>query len=128
VIGAGLGVNYIYPNGKQAEHIAWIIKRCFEDRIVAVEPTSEAEEDWRKTLDDSNSAEGNPIVAEYIAARGACTPGYLNNEGDANDTKGIFANVYGFGASAYIRLLESWREAEPAMPGLTITHEETPVA
>jgi len=121
VIGAGLGANYLYPNGKQATHIAWIIKRCIDQEIASVEPTLEAEDAWRRALDESHSPENNPGWAEYGNARAQCTPGYMNNEGDAKDNKGIFANIHGFGASAYIRHMEEWRESETEMPGLTIT-------
>jgi len=127
VIGAGLGINYIYPNGKQAEHIAWIIRHCIDEQIASVEPTRDAEDEWRRALDDSHSPESNPVWAEYGNVRAACTPGYMNNEGDAQDNKGIFANIYGFGALGYIKLLEDWREGDVEMPGLIITRKETPV-
>jgi hypothetical protein len=48
----------------------------------------------------------------------------MNNEGDAADNKGIFANIYGFGALGYIALLEAWRESDTEMPGLIITRKE----
>jgi len=128
VIGAGLGVNYLYPNGKQAAHIAWIIKRCLEQGIASVEPTRAAEDEWRQALDASHSAESNPGWAEYGNARAACTPGYMNNEGDATDNKGIFANIYGFGAVGYIQLLEDWRDSDPEMPGLVITRSTDAVS
>ena len=108
-------------------HIAWIIRHCIDDDIVAVEPTSEAEDEWRQALDNSHSAEFNPVWAEFGLARAECTPGYMNNEGDAKDNKGIFANIYGFGALAYIKLLEKWRESATDMPGLIITRKETSV-
>jgi cyclohexanone monooxygenase len=127
VIGAGLGINYLYPNGKQAVHIAWIIRQCIDHNIVTVEPTPEAEDEWRQALDDSHSVEFNPVWAEFGLARAECTPSYMNNEGDAKDNKGIFANIYGFGALAYIKLLEKWRESGTDMPGLIITRKETPV-
>jgi hypothetical protein len=52
----------------------------------------------------------------------------MNNEGDAKDNKGIFANIYGFGALAYIDLLEKWREGDTEMPGLTVTRSTDPVS
>jgi cation diffusion facilitator CzcD-associated flavoprotein CzcO len=128
VIGNGLGINYLWPAGQQAAHIAWIIKRSLDEGFLAVEPTREAEDEWRRELDRSQSAEGNPVWAEYGKARAACTPSYMNNEGDAGDNKGIFANIYGFGALAYTKLLEEWRQGESEMAGLAITRSSDTVS
>jgi cyclohexanone monooxygenase len=123
VIGNGLGVNYLYPNGKQAAHIAWIIKHCLDNGYLAVEPTLDAEAEWRKTLDLSQSHEHNPLWANFLAGLAECTPGYNNSEGDATDRKGIFPNFYGFGALKYMEMLREWREGDVEMPGLAITRD-----
>jgi cyclohexanone monooxygenase len=126
VIGNGLGANYLYGNGKQAEHIAWVIGRCLEDGIDSIEATREAEDEWRKVLDDSHSPELNPIFATVREFHKACTPGYLNSEGNVEDNKGILANIYGGGFLAYARLLEAWRESD--MHGLTLSRSSDPVS
>ena len=111
VIGNGLGANYLYGNGKQAAHIAWIIARSLEQSIDAVEATQEAEDEWRATLDESRRPAANPGYASFLKVLSECTPSYLNNEGDMNNIKGLFPNLYGGGINAYVRLLEEWRDA-----------------
>jgi cyclohexanone monooxygenase len=117
VIGNGLGANYLYGSGKQANHVASVIARCLEQGIAAIEPTGETEDQWRKTLDDS--AANNPGFGAFGKKLAECTPGYLNNEGDADDNKGLFANIYGGGINAYLQLLEDWRNAD--MPDVAVT-------
>jgi cyclohexanone monooxygenase len=111
VIGNGLGANYLYGSGKQAAHIAWAIARCLEQGISSLEATREAEDDWRRTLDESYTEEANPRWAGFQKILAECTPGYLNNEGDPNDVKGLFANVYGGGLLGYFQILQDWRDA-----------------
>jgi cyclohexanone monooxygenase len=124
VIGNGLGVNYLYPNGKQGAHIAAVIKHCLDNDYLAVEPTREAEDEWRQMLDDSQSPEFNPLWANFLEGLAECTPGYNNSEGDASDRKGIFPNFYGFGALKFIELLREWREGDVELPGVEITRRD----
>jgi cyclohexanone monooxygenase len=119
VIGNGLGVNYLFPNGKQAAHIANVIARSLDNDYLSIEPSLEAEDEWQAALDKSQSYEHNPRWADFLAGLAECTPGYYNSEGNANDRGGIFPNFYGFGALAFIKMLEEWRDGE--MPGLEIT-------
>jgi cyclohexanone monooxygenase len=111
VIGNGLGANYLYGSGKQAAHIAWTIARCLNTGIASLEATREAEDCWRATLDESHAASTNPRWASFQQVLAECTPGYLNNEGDPDDVKGLFANVYGGGLLGYFQILQDWRDA-----------------
>jgi cyclohexanone monooxygenase len=120
VIGNGMGVNYLWGNGKQAAHVAATIKRCLENDYLVVEPTLEAEDEWREALDVSHSDERNPLYAELLRNFAECTPGYYNNDGDPGDKKGIFRNFYGFGILAYTKVLEEWLEGDAEMPGVEI--------
>jgi hypothetical protein len=116
-----MGVNYLWGNGKQAAHIAQTIKRCQEREYVAIEPTAEAEDEWRAALDDSHSDAHNPVYADLLRNLAECTPGYYNNDGDGDDRKGIFHNFYGFGILAYTQALEDWRNGDVEMAGMTLT-------
>jgi cyclohexanone monooxygenase len=111
VIGNGLGANYLYGNGKQAAHVAWIIARCLEQAIGSIEPTVEAEDEWRQALDESQRPAANPRWGAFMRMLATCTPGYQNNEGAADDVKGLFANLYGHGINAYVQYLQEWRDA-----------------
>jgi cyclohexanone monooxygenase len=122
VIGNGLGANYLYGSGKQAAHVAWTIARCLDQGITSLEVTREAEDQWREMLDESHTAAANPRWAAFQQILAECTPGYLNNEGDLDDIKSLFANVYGGGLSAYIELLRGWRDTGD-MPGAVLTRD-----
>jgi cyclohexanone monooxygenase len=128
VFGNGMGVNYLWGNGKQARHIAKTVRRCLDSDYLAIEATVEAEDEWRKALDDSHGDEHNPVYANLLRNLAECTPGYYNNDGNGDDRKGIWRNFYGFGILAYIETLEAWLEGE--MPGVEITRgsEAVPVA
>lgn len=125
IIGNGLGANFLHANGEQGRHIAEIIRRCVDQGVRTIEPTSEAEDDWRAILDLSQSATGGDIMAEIRRrALAACTPGQYNNEGDAEDKKGVFANVYGGGSLGYIGILEAWRSTD-TLDGVTLEFDGT---
>lgn len=121
VIGNGMGINYLWGNGKQAAHIASVVNRCLDSEYLAIEPTIEAEDEWSKTVQASHSDENNPGFADLLRNLAACTPGYYNNEGNPDDKKGIFHNFYGWGIFAYTKALEDWREG--GMPGVEITRD-----
>jgi cyclohexanone monooxygenase len=117
VIGNGLGANYLYGSGKQAAHVAWIIERCLNEGITSLEATHDAENEWRTTLDNSHTADRWAGFQRILAE---CTPSYLNSEGDPNDVKGLFANVYGGGLLGYFQILQDWRDARD-MSGAALT-------
>jgi cyclohexanone monooxygenase len=125
VIGNGMGINYLWGNGKQAAHVAATVKACLGSRYLAIEPTLEAEDEWRQRVDDSHSPEHNPGFADLLLGLAECTPGYYNNEGKPDDRKGIFHNFYGFGVFAYTQALEEWRDG--GMPGVVITRDSDAV-
>ncbi|TQE29282.1 NAD(P)/FAD-dependent oxidoreductase [Streptomyces ipomoeae] len=120
IIGNGVGVNYLHGNGVQAQHVADVVSRCFAENIKAIEPTAEAEDEWRKVLDDSLSGpDALPFFQTSFLAE--CTPGYFNAEGNPDDRRALWMNVHGGGGSAYIEALRAWQESGD-MPGLQVTH------
>ncbi|WP_435137982.1 flavin-containing monooxygenase [Actinacidiphila sp. bgisy144] len=109
LVGNGLGANYLYGNGKQAMHIAWIVNHCLEGEVASVEATVEAEEAWLIAMRESWS------TRRIAAARmniGECTPSYVNNEGNPDDAKAVLNNFYGGGIIKYAKILEEWRNHE----------------
>jgi cyclohexanone monooxygenase len=122
-VGGGVGANYLYGSGKQAEHIGWIVGRCMTQGIDTIEPTMEAEDGWRAVVEGARPATAS-IVAEFSAE---CTPGYMNVDGNLADPKAVKANTFGGGILAFADVLKDWRDNHP-MEGLMVDHQSEALA
>lgn len=91
-------VNFTNILSEQAEHVAAVIAEAIEVGARAIEPTSEAVEEWVRTIRE-NALDNASFQAE-------CTPGYYNREGAG----GVGGNSYGPGPVAFHRLLAEWRK------------------
>jgi cyclohexanone monooxygenase len=108
---SGFSVNFPHMINEQAKHIGYILGRCLDSQVRAIEPSQEAEEGWIATIEK---------MAIFRAAfLEECTPGYYNNEGKV---EGLNArnSSYGLGPVAFVKVLEAWRD-EGAMAGLELT-------
>ena len=108
---AAFTTNFPHAMDNAAQHMSYIIGKCFDEHITSIEATQEAEDDW---------------VAEIVSLsrynedfQVACTPGYYNNEGQPNP-KSTQNGAYGKGSNPYFRKMQAWRD-EGNMPGLIIT-------
>jgi cyclohexanone monooxygenase len=110
-IQGGQHINIAYAAGKNAEHTAYVIKRAL-DEGVTIEPDVDAEEEWFQFCVGTVGA-----YATYFAA---CTPGYLNNEGQMPEERDMRSVVYMRSAVELRDLFALWR-AEGSMQGLVRT-------
>jgi cyclohexanone monooxygenase len=107
----GQAINFLHTITATARHVARVIARCEAEKVVAIEPTVEAEDEWFSVI------LGTLInVANYNAM---CTPGYLNNEGSV-DPRSARAAAYLGRPFDYIEQLETWH-AEGGFAGLEVT-------
>ncbi|WP_300377881.1 NAD(P)/FAD-dependent oxidoreductase [Henriciella sp.] len=98
---AAFTANYPHQLGEQAVHIAHILSRAFEEDLVSLEPTQEAQDAWVETIVDK------AMMREKFLAE--CTPGYYNNEGQIA-ARARQNSFYGGGSMEYFALLKSWRD------------------
>jgi len=110
---AGFTANYPHQLNEQAIHIADILSRSFNDGIVSLEPTQEAQDKWVETIIDKAQ-----MREQFLAE---CTPGYYNNEGQIA-ARARQNSFYGGGSMEYFSILKAWRE-DGSMPGLEIVRE-----
>ena len=110
-IQSGFTANYPHALDEQSVHAAHMIATALDDGKTRVEPTVEAEEDWTKQILGA--------LLDRRKFQEECTPGYYNNEGQANPLLASFAS-YGKGSGAFFKLLADWR-AEGSMPGMTMS-------
>jgi cation diffusion facilitator CzcD-associated flavoprotein CzcO len=102
IVQATLTPNFLHITSEQARHFAYVISECQKRNIRTIEPTQEAEENWRDTIVQSCAVRGS-FYQE-------CTPGYLNNEGKGSLIAARNA-IYGWGSPAFIKILHEWRAA-----------------
>ncbi len=93
-----------------AQHIGYILGRCFDENIRTIEPSKRAEDEWVEEI-----IKLSRFNEEFLEA---CTPGYYNNEGKPNPISRQNA-AYGKGPIPFFRMMEAWRE-DGAMEGLQI--------
>ena len=105
---AAATTNFPHYMDEQAKHIGYVIKTCLERGIKTVQPTQKAEDAW---------------VAEIIelsrisdSFQETCTPGYYNNEGQANPSSRQ-NSPYGKGPNKFFAKMRAWRE-EGLLSGL----------
>jgi len=105
---SGFTVNFPHMLDEQARHIAYIVKRAFDDGIEAFEVSDEAEQAW---VDEVLGAAR--FGREFLES---CTPGYYNNEGMVSELA-VQNGFYGGGSIAFFNILDAWRN-EGSMRGL----------
>jgi cyclohexanone monooxygenase len=87
---------------QQLDHIAYILGEATARGATVVEPTTEAEEGWVRTIRE-NAIDNSAFLTE-------CTPGYYNSEGETNG-RWFLGEPYGPGFYALEDLLREWRDA-----------------
>jgi cyclohexanone monooxygenase len=97
----GFGFNQGYMLDEQARHVTHIIAEVKKRGGTVVEVTSEAEEEWVKTIRQLSR-----INRDFLES---CTPGFYNNEGHLRG--GLLADTYSPGVRAFNEILVKWREA-----------------
>ena len=105
---AAFTTNFPHYMDEQAQHIGYIIKTCTERGIKTVQPTQEAEDAWVQEIIDLSR------ISDSFQE--ACTPGYYNNEGQANPTSRQ-NSAYGKGPNKFFAKMKAWRE-EGLLSGL----------
>jgi cation diffusion facilitator CzcD-associated flavoprotein CzcO len=98
----GLTSNFTHTLTEQAMHIAFIIDYCRKFDLRVVEATEEAEAEWVEGL--------KPESAQTSSMLNACTPGYLNNEGHADDPNAVVAGAFLKGPLEFFNILSAWRD------------------
>ncbi len=105
---SGFTTNFPHSMDETANHLGYILGRCFAEGINTVEVSKEAEDAW---VDEIIAV--SRYNEDFLAA---CTPGYYNNEGQPNP-KSIQNGPYGKGSRPYFRITQAWRD-EGTMAGL----------
>ncbi len=105
---AGYGTNFVHFLSESGAHIARLIRRCMDDGIEAIEPTTEAEDEWIMTL--WGLAAG---MADYTSV---CTPSYYNSEGQEVTEEGARNVTYPGSLLHYVKFLDDWF-ADETYPG-----------
>ncbi len=100
--------NFPHYMDEAAQHIGYILGRCFDENVRTIEPSQEAEDEWVEEI--IRLSRFNEDFLE------ACTPGYYNNEGKPNPISRQNA-AYGKGPIPFFRMMEAWR-ADGTMEGL----------
>jgi cyclohexanone monooxygenase len=107
----GQTVNFVHTITATSNHIANIIAACLEQGVDTIEPTDDAQLEWRQVILDKVMQ-----LAHYTAT---CTPGYLNSEGGGSMKSAISAAYMGRPAD-FIRIIDEWRQSGD-FPGAEVT-------
>jgi cyclohexanone monooxygenase len=119
---SGFAANFVHMLGRQAKHIAWIIKTCKERDIKTIETTVKAEDEWTDQIVNGAGTRRN------IEVQKACTPGYYNFEGQISESlRAKRSGSYAAGPLAFCTLLADWRD-KGDFEGLELTTYETALA
>ncbi len=108
--------NYTHALQMQAAHAVDIIGKCVDEGIRTIEVTSEAEDRWLEKMK-------TPHKIDLVAYYRACTPGFLNHEGDVDGQPTFLGSTYGGGALAYNELIKEWRAGDQLAEDCAITYE-----
>ena len=103
-IQGGVAANTTAMLEQQGEHIAYIISEALARGAETVEPSQEAQDEWRRVIKE--------IAVDNLQFEMECTPGYYNNEGGGGG-EGIRSHLgepYGPGFYVFDDLLKEWRE------------------
>jgi cation diffusion facilitator CzcD-associated flavoprotein CzcO len=107
----GLAFAVTYFLDEQAEHIVDVLKVAKDRKARRIEPTAEAERAWVNTIRSQGK--------EMREFRRECTPGYYNDEGQANGRVSFFDEIYAGGPIQFYEMMRQWRAGE--MMELAIT-------
>ncbi len=108
--------NYTHALQMQASHAVDIIGKCVDDGIRSIEVTSEAEDRWLEKMK-------TPHKIDLVAYYRACTPGFLNHEGDVDGQPTFLGSTYGGGALAYNELIKEWRGGDQMLADCDVIYE-----
>ncbi|MGI8334217.1 flavin-containing monooxygenase [Actinomadura scrupuli] len=86
---------------QQADHISYIVQVALERGASVVEPTTEAQDEWGRTVKET--------AVDNSSFQRECTPGYYNNEGEQN-IRSHLGEPYWPGFYAMEDLLQAWRD------------------
>ncbi|MGD9471653.1 MAG: flavin-containing monooxygenase [Novosphingobium sp.] len=99
----GTTVNVPHMLREQIDHLTYIVRRCLDEGLTRVEATQDAEQGWQQQIAAVNEAR-RPFQE-------ACTPGYFNAEGKAEDRRSAIGSGMYFPSTAFFRMWEEWRAA-----------------
>ncbi|MBX9604987.1 MAG: NAD(P)/FAD-dependent oxidoreductase [Gammaproteobacteria bacterium] len=108
----GTTINVPHMLREQIEHLTYIVRRCLDEKRSRVEATAAAEEDWQRQI-----AAVNELRRPF---QEACTPGYFNAEGRAEDRRSAIGSGIYFPSTDFFRMWAAWR-AQGDFAGLTVT-------
>ena len=108
---SGQSPNFQHMLDEQSRHIAHTVASARARGVRTLEASAEAEADWVATIVKLARAR-QPFLNQ-------CTPGYYNNEG-APDQRTERNSQFWRGPTAFVRLLEAWRQ-DGSLPGLELT-------
>ncbi|MGE0859195.1 MAG: flavin-containing monooxygenase [Gammaproteobacteria bacterium] len=97
---------------EQIEHLTYIVRRCLDEGRTRVEAQVAAEQDWQREIAAVNAMR-RPFQE-------ACTPGYFNAEGRAEDRRSAIGSGIYFPSTAFFRQWAAWR-AQGDFAGLDVT-------
>ena len=109
LVQGGFGTNFSHLLSEAAKHVAHIIEACDRQGIAAIEPETEAEEEWLSVLHAIGFGH-----ARYFAG---CTPSFYNSEQQAIDSRAARNLTYSGSLLDYVAHLERWRE-DARFPGV----------
>jgi cation diffusion facilitator CzcD-associated flavoprotein CzcO len=105
---SGFTVNFPYLIDIQARHVAWIVHHALDRGITVLEASAQAEQEWVDAVVQTGSRASERSQQ--------CTPGYYNNEGQA-DAKSRQGGFFFGGPTEYVDILGGWR-ADGRLDGL----------
>ena len=108
--------NFTHALQIQASHAVDIIGKCVNEGVRTIEVTREAEDRWLEKMK-------TPHKIDLVAYYRACTPGFLNHEGDVDGKPTFLGSTYGGGALAYNDLITAWRSGDQLVQDCVITYQ-----
>lgn len=108
--------NFTHTLQMQATHAVDIIQKCTDRGIRSIEVTSAAEDRWLETMKTPHAID----LGKYF---GACTPGFLNNEGEVGDKPTFLGSTYGGGALKYNEIIKEWRSGDQMLADCDAAYE-----
>jgi cyclohexanone monooxygenase len=114
-IQGGVAANTTAMLEQQGEHIAYIIAEALARGATTVEPSQEAQDEWRLVIKET--------AIDNLQFDMECTPGYYNNEGGGGG-EGIRSHLgepYSPGFYVFDDLLREWRD-KGDLDGLVLGH------
>jgi len=92
--------NFPHMLQDQARHITEVIQHAKINEARVVEPTPEAESEWLRTIQQTESKSRDYQLE--------CTPGYYNNEGQLDKGPGFVGGLYGGGPIEFQKIVDQW--------------------